>query len=197
MQCLSPPSRAFDRPFVTASKTIFAAILLAGMFAALPLPLAMAQTAPKSEERLTAKPDALAEHKIATIESDAWMRIASPLAPTRLSLVLAPSAIDPAATVFIDVYLQPVGDETESGEESAPGPARLTEADRSRLAGTVAFTEADTVGEEEYFVVNVPPGMRFESGAAIVTITLAGTLAGADAPPANSAVELRRANLLR
>ena len=191
MQSLLPYFRFRSRPFLPLSSAIFGG--LAAVLVAMPISLAMSQTAPKSEERLTAEPDALSESSIATTERDAWRRITAPLAPTRLSLVLAPSAVDPGETVFIDVYLQPEGDGTTNAGSEADGTARLTDADRSRLAGTVAFTEADAIGEEEYFVVNVPPGMRFETGAAIVTLTLSG----ASSPLENSAVELRQANLLR
>tara|TARA_R110002020_G_scaffold27268_2_gene87992 strand:+ start:716 stop:1297 length:582 start_codon:yes stop_codon:yes gene_type:complete len=193
MQRLSPPFGFRVRRFGPSLKSIFAGMTLVGILAASPFPIAMAQTAVKSEDRLAAGPEALAEPEIATAEHDAFLRIAAPLAPTRLSLVLAPSVVDPAETVFVDVYLQPAGDEPRNPEDDAPGTASLSEGDRSRLAGTVAFTEADTVGDEEYFVVNVPPGMRFAAGAAVVTITLSG----ADAPLRNSAVELRQASLLR
>ncbi|MCE7027035.1 hypothetical protein [Jiella avicenniae] len=166
---------------------------LLGGLAALSPSLAAAQTAAKTEDRLAAEPEALADPRIATAGRDARLRIHAPRAPTRLSLVLAPSAVDPGETVFVDVYLQQADAETQNAEDAGPGTARLSEADRSRLAGTVAFTKAEAVGEEEYFVVNVPPGMRFETGAAIVTLTLSG----ADAPLRNSAVELRQATLLR
>lgn len=156
---------------------------------------ARAQPAEKSAARLGIE-DATTE-TIATAGADASLRIAAPLEPTRLSLVLSPSAVDPDETVFIDVYIEPSGSESGSGagtaDQSTPDAATLDAGNASRLAGTVAFTVADQVGEEEYFVVNVPQGMRFEAGAAIVTITLAG----ADAPLENSGVELRKANLLR
>ncbi|ORE99115.1 hypothetical protein [Aurantimonas sp. 22II-16-19i] len=152
---------------------------------------ARAQPAEKSAARLGIE-DATTE-TIATAGADASLRIAAPLEPTRLSLVLAPSAIDPDETVFIDVYIEPAGSEAGTANQSTPDAATLDAGNASRLAGTVAFTVADQVGEEEYFVVNVPQGMRFEAGAAIVTITLAG----ADAPLENSGVELRKANLLR
>ena len=156
---------------------------------------ARAQPAEKSAARL-GNEDA-ATQTIATAGADASLRIAAPQEPTRLSLVLAPSAIDPDETVFVDVYLQQAageaGSDAGTADQGAPDAATLDVGNASRLAGTVAFTQADQVGEEEYFVVNVPQGMRFVTGAAIVTITLAG----ADAPLENSGVELRKANLLQ
>ena len=101
--------------------------------------------------------------------------------------------IDPNETVFIDVYLQSAAE--AAGDPAAPSSdtAVLSPDDASRLAGTVAFTEANSVGEEEYFIINVPQGMRFDAGAAIVTIALSGL----DGPIGRSAVELRKASLVR
>ncbi|MBP0614855.1 hypothetical protein [Jiella mangrovi] len=154
---------------------------------------ARAQTAQKSEDRLEQDAGDDAATSIATPEQDASLRIRAPLAPTRLALVLAPHAVDPAETVFIDVYLQQAAAKTKTPETtSSTTTAELTQGSASQLAGTVAFTQAEEVGEEAYFVVNVPKGMRFENRAAIVTIALVG----ANAPLQNSAIELRRASLV-
>lgn len=166
--------------------------------AAIPVSAALAQTQgaaqsqaqAKSEDRLSPDADPALATTVATPDHEASLQISAPEAPTRLTLVLAPAAIEPGEQVFIDVYLMAVN---ANGEPPSPADtARLSAADASRLAGTIAFTEADKVGEEEYFVVNVPPGMRFPGGAAVVTIRLTDGdgLEG-------SAVELRSANLLR
>ena len=188
-----PHSALSRRPYRSPRIAIAATIVFAATLAvASPV---TAQPAEKSAARLPSE-DA-SSRTVATPEADASLRIAAPLEPTRLSLVLAPSAIDSDETVFIDVYLEPAKSETESDagptDQTTPNTATLDSGNASRLAGTVAFTTADQIGEEEYFVVNVPEGMRFEAGAAIVTITLAG----ADAPLENSGVELRKASLLR
>ena len=191
MPCF-PPQFQFRVPSLSPCPNAFFGGL-AIVVAVLTSPLVSAQTAAKDDERLTAEPEAPDHTAIATAESDAWREITAPLAPTRLSLVLAPSAIDLGETVFIDVYLQPAGEATNDPDSQNTATDRLTDADRSRLAGTVAFTEAKAVGEEEYFVVNVPPGMRFPSGAAIVTLSLTG----ANSPLRRSAVALRQATLLK
>ncbi|TFF22809.1 hypothetical protein E3C22_10090 [Jiella endophytica] len=148
------------------------------------------QAQAKLEDRLSPDADPAPATTVATPDNEASLQISAPEAPTRLTLVLAPAAIEPGEQVFIDVYLMAVD---ANGQPPSPADtAQLSAADASRLAGTLAFTEANEVGEEEYFVVNVPPGMRFPDGAAVVTIRLTD-----GAAVQGSAVELRSATLLR
>ncbi|MBO0905920.1 hypothetical protein [Jiella sonneratiae] len=203
-----PQSRAARRPRALRSPRFrLAGLLAAAALVAASAAPAGAETTDKSGERLAAGGDEAAASVVATVEHDAVVRIAAPLAPTRLSLVLSPVTVEPDTRAFMDVYLQPAeaAGNTAAGPDPAlpdtAGPsaradspdsaARLSGDNASRLAGTVAFTEANAPGEEEYFVVNVPPGMRFDGGAAIVTLVLSGGDLG------KAAVEIRKANLLK
>ncbi|MBO0663335.1 hypothetical protein LQ948_11885 [Jiella sp. MQZ9-1] len=149
---------------------------------------AVAKAAKKVEDRLPAAAEAASLEAIATADHPAAIQITAGLErPSRLSLVLAPTKIDPAATVYINVYLRPM-----NGAGAADGSASVAD-ERGTLAGTVAFVQAEAIGAKESFLINVPKDMRFSQGMATVTIALDGN----GSSLGDSAIALIRARLLK
>jgi len=91
--------------------------------------------------------------------------------------------VDPAERVLMDVYIEPTS-AISSHEDGGAG---------SRLAGTLAFTTDPKVGEEQFFIVNVPPDMRFDEGEARITLSMTGL----EGPIETSAVRLVGARFLK